>query len=141
MVDQVFESVAALRCRGQSEPVARRYPVENAEECTGGDVVTFVDDDESVAGGDVLDVFATGKCRQQCDVEDAGDLRPSTADLAALEPQVLLDPVAPLVGEGFAVNQDQRAGRTRSDCGTGDHSLAGARGSDEDTRVLCKDLL
>ena len=70
MIDQVFEPVAAFRSRGQTEPVARGYAAQDAEECAGGDVVAFVDDDESVVGGDVFDVVAAGKVfGQQGDVQ------------------------------------------------------------------------
>jgi hypothetical protein len=110
VIDQVFEPVTALRCGGQAEPVPRGYAAQDAEECAGGDVVAFVHNDESVAGGDVLDVVAAGKRRQQRDVEDARGFRTPATDLTACETQVAADPVAPLIGQGLAIDQDQGRG-------------------------------
>ena len=64
VIDQVFEPIAALRGGGQAEPVPRRYATQDTEECAGCDVVAFVHYHESIVGGDVLDVVATGKCWQ-----------------------------------------------------------------------------
>ena len=63
MVDQVLEPVSPLRRRGQAEPILRWYPVQDGGERGGGDVVTFVDDYEPVAGGDFFDIFVLGECR------------------------------------------------------------------------------
>ena len=90
MVDEVFESVSALGCGRQPEPVAGGYSVEHVEECARRDVVAFVDDHESVAGGQFVDLVAARQGRQQCDIEDAGRFGPSAADLSAFESEVLL---------------------------------------------------
>ena len=107
MIDQVFESVAALGCGGQTQPVACGDSAQNGEEGFGRDVVAFVDDDESVVGGEFFDVVPAGKGGKQGDIQDSGSLRPSAADLAAFEVQVLVNTVALLVGQGLAVDQDE----------------------------------
>ena len=77
-------------------------------------MVAFVDDDEAVPGGDVFRMSPTGQGRQQCDVEDTCGFRASAANLAARESQVFLDAVAPLVGEGLAVDENLCTYRTGS---------------------------
>src|SRR3954467_3325044 len=99
MIDQVFEPIAALRRGGQPKPIPRGYAAQYAEERAGGDVVAFVHNDESVACGDVLDVVAAGKRRQQRDVEDARGFRTPATDLTACKTQVAADAVAPLIGQ------------------------------------------
>lgn len=64
----------------------------------------------------------------------------STADLTALETEVAADPVAPLVGEGFAIDEDQSGCGSRFDCRAGDHRLSGTRWRDKDAGVLFKEL-
>ena len=58
VVDEVFKPVAAFGCSGEPEPVFCGYSVEDVEERAGGDVVAFVDDDETVTGGGSFDVVA-----------------------------------------------------------------------------------
>jgi hypothetical protein len=60
VVDEVFEPISALGCRGESQPVSGRYSVENVEEGACGDMVAFVDDHETVGSGQVFDVLAAG---------------------------------------------------------------------------------
>lgn len=85
------------------------YAAQDAEECAGGDVVAFVHNDESVVGGDVFDVVAAAKRRQERDVEDARGSRTPATDLTTRETQVAADPVAPLVGQGLAIDSGPRS--------------------------------
>ena len=139
MVDEVFESVAAFRCRGEPKPVLGRNSVEDVEECAGGDMVAFVDDHESVVRGDVFDACPAGERRQQCDVDNAGGLGSPTTDLTALEAEVLLQPVAPLIGQCFAVDEDQGGGGAGSDCSAGNYGFARPGWCDQDSGVLLDD--
>ncbi len=70
-------------------------------------MVAFVDDDKTVASGEVFDVFTTGECGEQCDVDDFGGFGSPAADLSAFESEVLLQPVTPLVRQCFAVDEDK----------------------------------
>src|SRR5260370_15925423 len=94
--------VTALRRGGEAEPVPRGYAAQDAEECAGGDVVAFVRNDESVAGGDVLDVVAAGKRPQAGAVAGArGFLTPAT-DLAPSQTPVASDSVAAMIRQRLA---------------------------------------
>ena len=122
------------------EPVSGGYSIENVEEGACGDVVAFVDDNETVVSGELFDVVAAGQCGQQCDVDDAGGLGSPTSDLSALESEVLVQPVTPLVRQGFAVDQDECRRGTGSDGGAGDHRLAGAGRCDQHAGIFVDEL-
>lgn len=140
VVDQALKPVAALGCGCEAKPMFGRYSVEDVEEDAGGDVVAFVDNHETVAGREVFDVFPAGEGGQQRDIDDAAGFGSPAADLSALDSEVLLQSVAPLVGERFAVDQNERRSGAGCDRGAGDYRLARSRRCDEHTGVLINEL-
>src|SRR5215212_6070580 len=132
--DEVVELVAPVRRGGQPEPAAGRDLPDSLLEGGGGHVVTLVDHYQPVVAGPAGDVVATGKGLQGGDVDDAGGLAVSAAALTGLHAEQFADAGAPLVGEGFAVDEhecgdrvvsDQRAGYDRLACSGRGYQHAG----------------
>ena len=104
--------VAALRRRGQPDDVASLRLREHALERDRRQVVALVDDDLAIAGHEVVDGFLAHEALDHRDVDSAGGLPLSGADLPDL---LLVDSQehgelrAPLVEQRFPVHQDQRA--------------------------------
>jgi hypothetical protein len=93
----------------------------------GRDVVTFVDDDQSVAGGQFGDVVATSKGLQHRDIDHATGLAAAAAELACPDAEELTDRSPPLLRQRLAIHQNQRRGCLLGGDGTGDHGLPRSR--------------
>jgi hypothetical protein len=102
----------------------------------GTEVVAFVDDDVPVPLGQGGDVVAPREGGQQRDVHRAGEFASAAAELTGLDSEELLDAGAPLVGEGFAVDENQGGGVAFGDHGAGHDGLAGAGWGDQDPVVV-----
>jgi hypothetical protein len=76
----------------------------------GGNVVAFVDDDKPIRGRHRADVVLADQRLQHGDIDAAVCLPPPAAELAGLDAEMLGDPAAPLIGQGFPVDEDQGAG-------------------------------
>ncbi len=107
--DEVVELVASVGGGGKAEPAAGGDLFDGVGERGGRDVVAFVGDDEAVAGGEVGDVGAAGEGLQGEDVDGAAEFRAAAAELAGGDAEEFGDAGSPLVGEGFAVDQDSAA--------------------------------
>jgi hypothetical protein len=140
VVDEIFESVPSLRRGGQPEPMLRGYPVQHIGERRGGNMVTFVDNNEPVPGGDLIDVRPPCQRRQQRNVNDPGRFRPAATHLSALDTEMGLDAMAPLIGEGFAIDEDERGGRTCRDSRARHHGLACTGRRNQDAGVLATNV-
>jgi hypothetical protein len=110
MVYETLEPIAAFRRRGEPKPVPGRNSVEDVEKCAGRDVVALVDDYESLVGGDLFDACPVGESRRERYIGNAGGFGWAATDLSAFESKMLLQPVAVLISQCFAVNKDQRRG-------------------------------
>ena len=106
--DQVVELVAPVWGGGKPEPAACRDLLDRVLECGSRNVVTFIGDDQPVTGGQRGDVVLAGEGLQGEDVDSPAELRAAAAKLPGLHAEELTDAAAPLVGQRFAVNQDQR---------------------------------
>jgi hypothetical protein len=136
MVDEIFESVPSLRGGRQPEPVLRGYSVQHIGESRGGNMVAFVDNSEPVPGGDLIDVRPPCQRGQQRNVNDTSRSRPSATHLSALDTEMGFDAMAPLIGQGFAVDEDERGRRACRDRSARHDGLAGARRRDQDAGFL-----
>jgi hypothetical protein len=106
--DEVIELVAPVRGGGQAEPAPDRDLPDGILEGRGWHVVALVCDDQPVSGGESGDVVAASQGLQGHDVDGAAQLRAAAAELPGLDAEELGDPAPPLVGEGLAIDQDQR---------------------------------
>jgi hypothetical protein len=93
----------------------------------GAEAVAFVDDDVPVPLGQGGDVVAPREGGQQRDVHRAGELASAAAELTGLDAEELFDADAPLVGQGFAVDENQGGGVAFGDHSAGHDGPAGAR--------------
>jgi hypothetical protein len=59
--DQIVEFVSAVRCRGEPEPSACRDLFDGVFERCRGYVMAFVDDHQSVAAAERLDIVTPGQ--------------------------------------------------------------------------------
>ena len=66
----------------------------------------------------------------------AADLRPAAAELAGRDAEEFTDAGPPLVGQCFAVDQDQRRGGVRGDDRTRDHRFARSWRGDQHAQVM-----
>jgi hypothetical protein len=107
MSNQVVKLVAAIRGGGQTKPAARRDLTHCMLECCRRDVVALVDNDQPITGSQHSKVVSTGKCLQGGDIDDAPSLASSASSLAGLDTKQILDPSAPLIGEGLAIDEYQ----------------------------------
>jgi len=114
--DEVVELVSPVRGGGQPKPSASGDLPHGVLEGRGRDMVAFVGDDKTVAGGQLADVSAPGEGLQRGDINAPAQLCPAAAKLPGLDAEELADTCAPLVGQGLSVDQNQR----RS-CVLGDH--------------------
>ena len=106
--DQFAESVPARRCGGESEPELRADLLDGVVVGGGREVVALVHDDLPVPAREFGDVVASGQGGQHGDVHDSGESAPAAADLSGTDVQELFDAGAPLFGQGFAVDDDER---------------------------------
>jgi hypothetical protein len=87
-------------------------------------VVAFVRDHQAVTCGQLADVGVPGQCLQGGDVDGPAELGPAGSELAGLRAEELADAGTPLLGQGLAVDQDERRRGVRGDHGAGDDRLA-----------------
>ena len=118
--DQIIEAVPAVGGRGEAEPVACRDGSNCSLEGSRGNVVALVHDHEPVTGELAGQFGPPGEGLQRDDVDGARELRASAAQLPGLDPQEFLDLIAPLLGQGLAVHQNQRVEASTGD-GRGGH--------------------
>jgi hypothetical protein len=90
--------------------------------------MALIGDDQPVPGGQLRDVVAAGQGLQGDDVDGAAELGPAAAELPGLDAEELADPGPPLVGQGLAVDQDERGDPVGSDDRAGHHGLPGSGG-------------
>jgi hypothetical protein len=88
-------------------------------------VVALIGDDQPVPGGELRDVVAAGQGLQCGDVDGAAQLHRAAAELTGLDVEELADPGPPLVGQGLAVDQDERGDLVGGDDRAGHHRLPG----------------
>ena len=106
----------------------------------GRDVVALVRDDQPVPGGELGDVVAAGQGLQCDDVDGAVQLRPAAAELTRLDAEELTDPGPPLVGQGLAVDQDERGDLMSGDNRAGHHGLPGPGWRDQHPQVMLREF-
>jgi hypothetical protein len=106
--DEVVKLVAPAGSGCQPEPPFRGDLFHCVVEGDSRQVVAFVDEDQTVLTGHLGDVIRTRQGLQRHDVDDAADLVPTTATLTCFHAKQLANPGAPLVGEGLAIDEDQR---------------------------------
>jgi hypothetical protein len=135
--DELPEAVAPGGGGGEAEPELRGDRLDGVLVGGGAEVMTLVDDDVPVIVGEGGDVVASGQRRKQRDVDGAGELAPAAAELAGLEAEELRDTHAPLVGEGFAVDEDQGRCTAFGDHGAAHDGLPGAGRGDKQPRTSC----
>jgi hypothetical protein len=140
-VDEVIELVAPVWGGGQAQPAAGGDLADGVGECRSRDVVAFVGDDEAVPGGQLADVRPPGEGLQCGDVDGATQLCPAAAQLPRLDVEELADAGAPLVGQGLAIDQDQRRCAVRGDQRAGDDSLARTWGRDQNRELVAGQLV
>ena len=83
--DQLVELVATVGRSGEAEPSPRWDLRDGVFVRRGGDVVTFVYDDEPVPGGEVGDIVGAGQALQGRDVDCAFGLGAPAAALSGLD--------------------------------------------------------
>ncbi|OSY34574.1 hypothetical protein BG845_06727 [Pseudonocardia autotrophica] len=121
--DQVVELVAPVRGRGQPEPAPGRDLAHGVVERRGRKVMTFVDHDEAVTGGQRRQVVAPSEGLEGHHIDRAAQLRAAATELARDDAEVLGQPRPPLISEGLAVDQHQRRGGVPGDQRARDHGL------------------
>ena len=90
-------------------------------------MVTFVDDDQPIAPGQLGDVVTAGDALHHCHIDDARGAAAAAAELADLsgaEIQVGGEPVAPLFDEWLAVDDHEGRYLVAGDESAADHGLA-----------------
>jgi hypothetical protein len=121
--DQVVELVAPVGGGGQPEPPPGGDLPDGVLERGGRDVVAFIGHDQPVPGGQLRDVVAAGQGLEGNDVDGAAELGPAAAELPGLDAEELSDPGPSLVGQGLAVDQDERGDPVGGDDRAGHHGL------------------
>lgn len=87
-------------------------------------VVTFVDDRETVASRQRGDVLATTERLKHGDIDDATGLRAPAAELPWRHTEQFLNSGSLLVGQCLAVYEDERRCREGGNRGARDHRLS-----------------
>lgn len=104
-------------------------------------MVALVDHDKTVLSEevDVRLLLSPGQRLNRGDVDHPAEAVASSAhlaDLAAVEPEVLLQPCLPLFGQGLTIDEDEGWHAVAGDEGTGHDCLAFPRRSDEHAQVV-----
>jgi hypothetical protein len=99
-------------------------------------MMALVDHDEAVTGGQLRQVVAPRQGLQRHHVDRAPQLGAATTELARGDAEVLGQPRPPLIGEGLAVDQNERRGGVPSDQRTRDHGLARAGRGDQHPMIM-----
>jgi hypothetical protein len=99
-------------------------------------MVALIGDDQPVPGGQLRDVVAAGQGLQGDDVDSSAELGPAAAELSCFHAEKLADPRPPLVGQGLAVDQDERGDPVGGDDRTGHHGLPRSRRGDQHAKVV-----
>jgi len=94
-------------------------------------VVALVGHDQPVPGGQLSDVVAAGQGLQGDDGDSSAQLGPAAAELPCFHGEELADPGPPLVGQGLAVDQDERGDLAGGDDRAGHYCLPGSRRGDQ----------
>ena len=134
--DEVVELVAPVGGGGQPEPPPGGDLPDGVLERGGRDVVALIGDDQPVPGGQLSDVVAAGQGLQGDDVDRSSQLGPAAAELPGLDAEELADPGPPLVGQGLAVDQDERGDLVGGDDRAGHDGLPGSGRGDEHAEVM-----
>ena len=134
--DEVVELVAPVGGGGQPEPPPGGDLPDSVFERGGGDVVALIGHNQPVPGGQLRDVVAAGQGLQGDDVDSAAELGPAAAELPCFHAEELADPRPPLIGQGLAVDQDERGNLAGGDDGAGYDGLPGSGRGDEHAEVM-----
>src|SRR5487761_2328521 len=108
-LDELSETVLALRCRGDAETEERGQPEQDGAERGGGDMMRLVGDDAAEARGHrgERDVVELSETLNRGD-GDVTKLDQSLCDRAGLDAELADDERLPLRDEVARVDDDQR---------------------------------
>ena len=133
--DEVVELVPPIGGGGQPDPPTGRDLPDRMLERGGWHMVAFVDHHQAVPGGERADIAVAGQTLEGRDVDGPSCLGASAAPLAGLDPEQLVDPHAPLIGQCFAVDQNQGRDCVAGDQRAGDDGLSRSRRCDQDAQA------
>jgi hypothetical protein len=127
-------------CNTGVGPSSGGHLADRVLERCGRYVVALISHDQPVPGRQFPDVVAAGQGLQGDDVDGAAELRAAAAELAGLDAEELGDPGPPLVGQGLAVDQDERGDLVGGDDRAGHHGLPGSWWRDQYPEVVPGEL-
>ncbi len=138
-LDDGLVPISPLRSGGQADEVARLHLGEYALERDCRQMVTFVDDDVSVPGDEIIDLPLSDEALDHRHIEPAVRFTFAPAHLTHVllidseEHRELRDP---LIEKGLAVDEDQRAPSALRDQVGAENGLPDAGRADEHANVM-----
>ena len=140
--DDRLVTIAPVWCRRQACDVSGRDSREHTFDLDGWYVMAFVDDDVAVGADEVPQVIAS---REGLNHRDIDSVRQSAAagaeppDRLRCETQEPAQPFAPLLDQGFAVDEDKCGAPAARDQVRCEHGLAPARRRAQDADFMPKE--
>jgi len=98
--------------------------------------MALVDDDHPVAGEAVSEIVAAGKRLQAGEIDDSGQAGSPGSELSGFDAKKSLNLGSPLVQQRLPIAHDEGRDVVLCDQRAGDHCLAGAGWSDEETLLM-----
>ena len=137
--DEFLETVPTIRRCGQSQPVAYGDLSNNTLEGDRWDVMTFVDDDQPVPGGELSEIFPAGETLCHGNIDDPlGPISATTelTDLLGCHAEVVSQPFSPLLDERLSIHHDQCRHPAMGDERAGDDGLSRPWRGHQDPKVM-----